>query len=463
MGILDLIKPFGGIIYKPLQNGVEISIASLRGEEKIFVNYEDITNEITYYHRKENGWLTAASLIMVILINFIATSFYERIFYWELYLLFACFTTILFIIYLSKFESIIYVMTNNGKYIPIFRSKISIKNGIRACVKDNDIRECVNDFFGKRNEYLRNKYFVIDKEESLENQLSKIDWLLDLYVIDVNEYEKLKKELNIDKDIYKMSEFKEEKKRTPQEFSYVNAREIIIKDILNLLILFYPLFLFAIESNADGIVMENPYLWVAIGVVLIIARVNNSISKKVPAIDSHIAFYEERIIEAQTPEFASGIIAKKIEALFIKGNLNSTLSLIRTIESHYLSADINFLLLNIKFMAYAFANRFYQAIELYQNQMVDIDITKLPINRANLHKVSKAVYLYITNDYSECKDVIQSIPKNYHEFYMNIATCLFAKILVSENNMKGCEIIEILKIKSANSLIDVISQQKSEK
>lgn len=46
---------------------------------------------------------------------------------------------------------------------------------------------------------------------------------------------------------------------------------------------------------------------------------------------------------------------------------------------------------------------------------------------------------------------------------MNIATCLFAKILVSENNMKGCEIIEILKIKSANSLIDVISQQKSEK
>jgi hypothetical protein len=87
VGILELIKPFGGIIYKPLQNGVEISIASLRGEEKIFVNYEDITNEITYYHRKENGWLTAASLIMVILINFIATSFYERIFYWELYLL----------------------------------------------------------------------------------------------------------------------------------------------------------------------------------------------------------------------------------------------------------------------------------------------------------------------------------------------------------------------------------------
>ncbi len=46
---------------------------------------------------------------------------------------------------------------------------------------------------------------------------------------------------------------------------------------------------------------------------------------------------------------------------------------------------------------------------------------------------------------------------------MNIATCLFVKILISENNMKGYEIIELLKSKSANSLIDIISQLKSEK
>lgn len=459
MGILELIKPFGRITYKPMQNGVEISLVSLRGEEKIIVNYEEITNEITYYHRKENGWLTAASLIMVILINFIVTSFYDGIFYWELYLLFGCFTTIFFIIYLSKFESIIYVMTNRGKYIPIFRSKISNKNDIST----NKINTCVNDFFGKRNDYLKKKYAVIDKEENFENQLSRINWLFDFYVIDINEYEKLKKELIGDNDIYKTLEFKEEKRRTPEEFSYVHASASIIKDILNRLILFYPLFLFAIEGNAGGIVMENPYLWTILGVVLIIARVFTSISKKRPALESHIAFYEERIIEAQTPENVNNLIAKKIEALFINGNLSSTLSLIRIIDSHYLSADINFLLLNIKFMAYTFTNRVYEAIELYQNQMVDIDIPNLQINRVNLHKVSKAVYLYITNDYSECKDVIQTIPKNYPEFYMNIATCIFAKIIISENNMKGYEIIEILKSKSAAYLIDIISQLKSEK
>ncbi len=171
-----------------LPNELKLYLKDMDGEYENYISYEKLTSKVKIRCRQDGKlfFITMAAIgfsICILLQSLILDQGFSRIIFPSLI------AFILGILYQLKKESYIIVETVDSKKIIFLRNKPNRRS----------LEKFLNQLWLKRKQYLREKYFYIDRSKDMQPQMERLRWLFEQKAISQNEYKLAKEDWIIDK------------------------------------------------------------------------------------------------------------------------------------------------------------------------------------------------------------------------------------------------------------------------
>ena len=171
-----------------LPNKLKLYLKDVEGEYENYISYEKLTSETKIRCRKNHKLflITTISIgfaICVVLQSLMISAGFERA------ILASAIALMLAILYQTKKESYIVVETVDRHKVIFLRDKPNRQS----------LEKFLDRLWLQRKQYLREKYFYIDRDRDMQQQIERLRWLYEQKAISQTEYKFAKEDWIIDK------------------------------------------------------------------------------------------------------------------------------------------------------------------------------------------------------------------------------------------------------------------------
>ena len=178
-----------------LSNELKLYLKDMDGEYENYISYEKLTSKAKVCCRKDSKlfFITMAAIgfsICILLQSLILNMGFSRVIFPSLIAL------VFGILYQVKKESYVIVETVDSRKIIFLRNKPNRRS----------LEKFLNQLWVKRKQYLREKYFYIDRNRDMQQQMERLRWLFEQKAISQKEYKLAKEDWIIDRS-YQPNQF----------------------------------------------------------------------------------------------------------------------------------------------------------------------------------------------------------------------------------------------------------------
>jgi|GEM_PF-2045586 len=171
-----------------LPNELKLYLKDMDGEYENYISYEKLTSKAKVRCRKDSKlfFITMAAIgfaVCILLQSLILNIGFSRAIFPSLIAL------IFGILYQLKKESYVIVETVDSKKIVFLRNKPNRRS----------LEKFLNQLWLRRKQYLREKYFYINHNQDMQQQMDRLRWLFEQKAISQKEYKLAKEDWIIDK------------------------------------------------------------------------------------------------------------------------------------------------------------------------------------------------------------------------------------------------------------------------